>query len=96
MKIYAGNLADNTTDADLNGAFAAHGKVERTRIVTDKDSGKPKGFGFVEMLDETEANAAIGALNGTQLLGNEIKVNEARPRPENSKGNETPELTQGR
>ena len=59
MKIYAGNLAEATTDNDLTTAFEAHGKVERSRIVTDKDSGKPKGFGFVEMLDDTEAAAAI-------------------------------------
>lgn len=85
MKIYAGNLAEATTDTDLTTAFEAHGKVERSRIVTDKDSGKPKGFGFVEMLDDTEANAAITALNGTQLAGNEIKVNEAKPRPEDAK-----------
>jgi len=84
MKIYAGNLAEATTDSDLTTAFEAHGKVERSRIVTDKDSGKPKGFGFVEMLDDTEAAAAITALNGTQLGGNEIKVNEAKPRPENA------------
>lgn len=82
MKIYAGNLATTTTDTELEGAFSAHGKVERARIVTDKDSGKPKGFGFVEMLDDTEANTAITALHGSQLGGNEIKVNEARPRPE--------------
>jgi len=82
MKIYAGNLAAATTDTQLTEAFAAHGKVERSRIVTDKDSGKPKGFGFVEMLDDTEATAAITALNGSQLEGNEIKVNEAKPRPE--------------
>ena len=85
MKIYAGNLAEATTDTELTTAFAVHGKVERSRIVTDKDSGKPKGFGFVEMLDDTEANAAITALNGTQLGGNEIKVNEAKPRPEDAK-----------
>ena len=85
MKIYAGNLAEATTDTELTTAFEAHGKVERSRIVTDKDSGKPKGFGFVEMLDDTEANAAITALNGTQLGGNEIKVNEAKPRPEDAK-----------
>jgi RNA recognition motif-containing protein len=85
MKIYAGNLAEATTDTDLTTAFGAHGKVERSRIVTDKDSGKPKGFGFVEMLDETQANAAITALNGTQLGGNEIKVNEAKARPEDAK-----------
>lgn len=85
MKIYAGNLAETTTDTELTTAFAAHGTVERSRIVTDKDSGKPKGFGFVEMLNDTEANAAITALNGTQLGGNEIKVNEAKPRPEDGK-----------
>ena len=85
MKIYAGNLAEATTDTDLTTAFEAHGKVERSRIVTDKDSGKPKGFGFVEMLDETEANAAIAALNGSQLGGNAINVNQAKERPEDAK-----------
>jgi RNA recognition motif-containing protein len=98
MKIYAGNLAEATTDVDLNTAFSAHGKVERTRIATHKDSGKTKGYGYVEMLDDTEANAAISALNGSQLGGNEIKVNLANARPEegNGKADKAPELASGR
>ncbi|MDQ3023872.1 MAG: RNA-binding protein [bacterium] len=90
MKIYAGNLAAATTDTELQGAFEAFGKVGSALIVTDKDSGAPKGFGFVEMADDTEANAAITGLNATQLCGNEIKVNEAKARPEDAaKGAQT-------
>jgi RNA recognition motif-containing protein len=80
MKIYAGNLAPATTETELNAAFAAHGAVASARVISDKDTGKPKGFGFVEMNDDTEAGAAITALNGSQLGGQEIKVNEAKPK----------------
>ena len=81
MKIYAGNLTPETTAAQLTEAFAAHGTVERSRLATDRDSGAPKGFGFVEMLNDAEANAAIAALDGSQLNGQAIKVSEARQKP---------------
>lgn len=82
MKIYAGNLAAATTETELNSAFSAHGAVDSCRMATDKVTGARKGFGFVEMLNDTEANAAITALNGSDLGGNTIKVNESRPKPE--------------
>ncbi len=81
MKIYAGNLATTTTETELNGAFSAHGTVETCRLATDKVTGERKGFGFVEMLDAKEAGAAISALNGSELGGNTIKVNESHPKP---------------
>lgn len=82
MKIYAGNLAPETTEDQLREAFAAHGTVGVTRLATDKESGQPKGFGFVEMANDTEAAQAITALDGSQLGGKAIKVNEAKPKPE--------------
>jgi RNA recognition motif-containing protein len=78
MKIYAGNLATTTTETELRDAFAAHGTVGRCHLATDKETGAPKGFGFVEISDDTEANKAITALDGSQLGGNAIKVNEAK------------------
>ncbi len=82
MKIYAGNLTPETTETQLTEAFAAHGTVERSRIATDKESGAPKGFGFVEMLNDAEAQTAITALDGSQLNGQAIKVSEAKQKPE--------------
>jgi RNA recognition motif-containing protein len=83
MKIYAGNLAATTTDADLNTAFAAYGTVDSCKLALDRDSGQPKGFGFVEMGNDTEAQAAIDGLNGTQLGGNAIRVNVSVPKTQN-------------
>jgi RNA recognition motif-containing protein len=80
MNIYCGNLPYGLTEDELREAFEAHGAVEAARIITDKFSGNSKGFGFVEMPNDAEAQAAITALNGTDLKGREIKVNEARPR----------------
>ena len=80
MNIYVGNLAHEATEEDLQGAFAAYGQVASARIITDRFSGRPRGFGFVEMSDDTEAQAAITGLNGTDLKGRAITVNEARPR----------------
>ncbi len=82
MKIYAGNLATTTTDAELQAAFAAHGAVEYCRLATDKETGKVKGFGFIEMGNDAEAQKAIAALDGSTLGGNTIKVNEAKPKPQ--------------
>ena len=82
MNIYVGNLSFNCTEADLRTAFSAHGEVDSVRIITDRDTGRSKGFGFIEMPNDAEANASIQALNGVELMEREIKVNEARPREE--------------
>ena len=82
MNLYVGNLSFKTTDASLQELFQAHGKVESARVVMDRDSGRSKGFGFVEMPNQEEAMAAIKALNGSELEGRNINVNEARPKPE--------------
>lgn len=79
-KIYVGNLPFSTTEADLREMFAAHGAVDSASIVTDRESGQPRGFAFVEMGNDGEANAAIGALNGHTVGGRALVVNEARPR----------------
>ncbi len=78
-KIYVGGLPYSTTEAQLNELFAAHGTIESVKIITDKFTGQSRGFGFVEMATSEEANAAIQALNGTQLEGRTLTVNEARP-----------------
>lgn len=82
MKIYVGNLSYQVSEDQLREVFAAHGQVESATIIKDKFSGQSKGFGFVEMSSKEEAEAAIGALNGTDLQGRRLNVNEARPRPE--------------
>jgi cold-inducible RNA-binding protein len=82
MNIYVGNLSFKTTDESLNATFKAHGQVDSARVVMDRDSGRSKGFGFVEMPNREEALAAISALNGTSLDDRSINVNEARPKPE--------------
>jgi RNA recognition motif-containing protein len=78
-KIYVGGLPYATTEEQLKDLFAPHGSVVSSRIITDKFTGQSRGFGFVEMSSETEAQAAIAALNGTQLGGRTLTVNEARP-----------------
>ena len=80
MNIYVGNLSFDETEASLETAFAAHGEVTSARIITDRETGRSRGFGFVEMSDQTEAQAAIAALNGTNLSGRDLTVNEARPK----------------
>jgi RNA recognition motif-containing protein len=82
MNIYVGNLSYNVTEDELRNAFAAFGAVSEVSIVKDKFSGQSKGFGFVEMPDNSAADAAIKGLNGTDLKGRSIKVNQARPREE--------------
>jgi RNA recognition motif-containing protein len=82
MNIYVGNLAFAVTEAELRAAFEAYGTVDAVRLVTDQDSGQPRGFGFVEMPAATEAQAAIAGLHGKQLQGRTLTVNEARPRNE--------------
>lgn len=82
MKIYVGNLPYEYTDTELNAAFSAHGKVDSAQIVTDRYTGRSRGFGFVEMSNGAEAEAAIKALNGKDFKGRPLTVNEARPREE--------------
>ena len=82
MKIYAGNLSYNTTDEDLKKAFEQFGKVDSAVVVTDKIDGRSKGFGFVEMPSNEEAITAIKEMNGQELNGRDLKVNESKPRPE--------------
>ncbi len=78
--LYVGNLTFNTTSTDLERVFGEHGHVERAQVVTDRDSGRSRGFGFVEMSNSEEADAAIGALNGKNLDGRDLTVNIAKPR----------------
>lgn len=78
-KIYVGGLPYSTTEQELSNLFAAHGTVQSARIITDKFTGKSRGFGFVEMATADEAQKAIAALNATQLGGRTLTVNEARP-----------------
>ena len=80
MNIYVGNLSFDTTERDLEAAFATYGAVSTARIATDRDTGRARGFGFVEMSNQTEAQAAIAGLNGAELQGRTLTVNEARPR----------------
>jgi RNA recognition motif-containing protein len=79
--IFVGNLSYRTTQDELQSAFAQYGGVERVNIVTDRDTGQSRGFAFVEMRDAGEAQAAITHLNGTELNGRVLNVNEARPKP---------------
>ena len=83
MKIYVGNLSYEVTEEDLRQAFEQSGQVESVNIITDKYSGRSKGFGFVEMPSDDEGQAAIEGLNGKELKGRAINVNVARPRTEN-------------
>jgi RNA recognition motif-containing protein len=79
-KLYVGNLSYDTTENDLQDAFAAHGTVVSVNLIQDHATGRPRGFGFVTMEDPTAAQAAISALNGTEIGGRALTVNEARPR----------------
>ena len=80
-KIYVGNISYSSTEEDLRMLFGAYGDVNSVRIITDRDTGRSKGFGFVEMGSEDAAAAAISALNGSEVDGRQIKVNEAHDRP---------------
>ena len=86
MNIYVGNLSYQTTEDEIRDAFGTHGEVSSVAIITDKYSGQSKGFGFVEMSSDDSAKAAISALDGTDLSGRQIKVNEARPREPRREG----------
>jgi len=80
LNIYVGNLSFETSQADLEAAFQAHGEVLNCKIITDRDTGRSRGFGFVEMANGEEGQKAIEALNGTELGGRSLTVNEAKPR----------------
>ena len=80
MNIYVGNLSHDVTQDELHQAFAAHGEVASANIISDKFTGRSRGFGFVEMPKDDEARAAMAALNGMDLKGRTLNVNEARPR----------------
>jgi cold-inducible RNA-binding protein len=80
MNIYVGNLPYDTSESDLETTFSPYGSVSRARIVTDRETGRSRGFGFVEMASDDEGRAAIEALNGTTMGGRTLVVNEARPR----------------
>jgi len=82
MNIFVGNLPYNTEGADLQDLFAPYGAVASAQVLTDRDTGRSRGFGFVEMTVQAEAQAAIEALNGTDFGGRSLQVNEARPRTE--------------
>jgi len=81
MDIYVGNLAYSTNDESLKEAFSAYGEVTSARVVTDRMTGRSKGFGFVEMPDRAQAQAAIDALNGKDIDGRALRVNESQPKP---------------
>jgi RNA recognition motif-containing protein len=78
-KLYVGNLSYDTSEASIRTAFEAHGEVTSVNLIMDRDSGRPKGFGFVEMASAEDAKKVIAALDGTQMDGRSIKVNEAKP-----------------
>lgn len=84
--IFVGNLSYQTTQDDLLSAFSQFGNVERVSIVTDRDTGQPRGFAFVEMSDAREAQTAIAQLNGAEFGGRALNVNEARPKPAGNGG----------
>ena len=81
-RLYVGNLSYDITSGDLEQLLSPHGTVERAEVISDRVTGRSKGFGFVEMASDDEAQAAIDALNGQQHKGRALTVNEARPRPE--------------
>ena len=83
MKIYVGNLSWNADESDLRDAFSAHGEVTSVQIITDRESGRSRGFAFVEMENDAEAQEAISAVNNKEIDGRPVKVNEAKPRNEN-------------
>jgi RNA recognition motif-containing protein len=85
-KLYVGNLAYGLGDSDLVRLFEPHGTVQSAQVIMDRDTGRSKGFGFVEMGSDQEAQAAIAALNGTEVEGRALTVNEARPKPEGGGG----------
>lgn len=86
MNIYVGNIAYQASDEGLRAAFEAYGTVESARIIMDRETGRSKGFGFVEMSDDEQGKAAIEGLNGADMEGRPMRVNEARPREDRPRG----------
>jgi RNA recognition motif-containing protein len=86
MKLYVGNMSFDTSESEVRKAFEAHGTVDSVTIIMDRDTGRPKGFGFVEMSNEAEAKKAIESLNGKDFMGRTLNVNEARPRTDGPRG----------
>ena len=87
MSIYVGNLSYDVTQDDLSEVFGEYGQVKRVQLPTDRETGRPRGFGFVEMNSDTEEQKAIDALDGAEWMGRDIKVNKAKPREERGGGN---------
>src|SRR5437868_15077419 len=85
-KLYVGNLTYGVTDSTLEQMFAPHGTVQSAQVIMDRDTGRSKGFGFVEMSSDQEAKAAIAAMSGKEVDGRALTVNEARPKPEGGRG----------
>ena len=83
--LYVGNLPHSTTESELRTVFEAHGAVEKVSIVTDRETGRARGFGFVEMTNPAEADKAVAALDGTELGGRTLKINEAKPKTDRPK-----------
>jgi len=84
--LYVGNLPHSTTEPELRGLFEAHGAVEKVSIVTDRETGRARGFAFVEMTNAGEAEKAVAALNGSSLGGRALKINEAKPKTDSPRG----------
>ncbi len=84
MKLYVGNLSYDTNEAELRELFTPYGEPDSAKVITDRDTGRSKGFGFVEFADNAQATAAMNALNGKEVNGRALTVNEARPRTESS------------
>ncbi len=84
--IYVGNCSYDVTEQQLRDVFAAYGEVDKVNVITDRDTGRPRGFAFVEMADSSAAQAAIRGVNGTELGGRTLNVNEAKPRNEGGGG----------
>lgn len=87
MNLFVGNLSWDVTQEDLEAAFGASGRVASVKIMTDRETGKPRGFAFVEMTNDAEAQKAIQNLNGKELKGRQLNVNEARPRENKPRNN---------
>jgi RNA recognition motif-containing protein len=86
IRLYVGNLSFSTTEETLQAQFGAYGQVDEVAVITDRDTGRPRGFAFVTMSNDNEGRAAVEALNGTDLDGRTITVNEARPKTEGGGG----------
>jgi cold-inducible RNA-binding protein len=84
--LYVGNLPHSTTETELRNVFEPHGAVEKVTLVTDRETGRSRGFGFVEMTNATDADKAVAALNGTELGGRTLTINEAKPKADRPKG----------